>query len=62
MFDSLKVTLSFFDDIFIPSANLPKPNYFDEKEQLYVWQFDTGDAVHDLYIDVGEEIRYFYLQ
>jgi DNA-directed RNA polymerase III subunit RPC8 len=47
----------FFDDIFIPASYLQTPNRFDEKEQLYVWQYDTGESVHDLYIDIGEQIR-----
>ncbi|CAF0735958.1 unnamed protein product [Brachionus calyciflorus] len=52
------VSLSFFDDIFIPASNLQKPSRFDEKEQLFIWQYDTGESVHDLYIDIGEEIRF----
>ena len=50
--------MSFFDDIFIPAANLQKPYRFDEKEQLFVWQYDTGESTHDLYVDIGEEIRF----
>ena len=52
------MTLSFFDDILIPASNLQQPSRFDEREQLYVWQFDTGDSVHDLYVDIGEPIRF----
>jgi DNA-directed RNA polymerase III subunit RPC8 len=55
--EGIYVSMTFFDDIFIPSTNLPTPTRFDETEQLYVWQYDTGESVHDLYIDIGEEIR-----
>jgi DNA-directed RNA polymerase III subunit RPC8 len=55
--EGIHVSMTFFDDIFIPSTNLPTPTRFDETEQLYVWQYDTGESVHDLYIDIGEEIR-----
>jgi DNA-directed RNA polymerase III subunit RPC8 len=55
--EGIYVSLTFFCDIFIPAGNLQKPNRFDEKEQLYIWQYDTGDSIHDLYIDIGEEIR-----
>ena len=51
------MSMYFFDDIFIPAANLQKPYRFDEKEQLFVWQYDTGESTHDLYMDIGEEIR-----
>ena len=49
--------MTFFDDIFIPSKYLQKPTRFDEREQLFVWQYDTGESTHDLFIDIGEEIR-----
>ena len=55
------MTMMFFDDIFIPASSLQKPTRFDEREQLFVWQYDTGESTHDLFIDVGEEIRYFKL-
>lgn len=42
----------------MPSGNLQKPFRFDEKEQLFIWQYDAGDSMHDLYIDIGEEIRF----
>ena len=29
----------------------------DEGEQLWVWQYETEDGKHDLFMDVGEEIR-----
>ncbi len=59
--EGVHVTLSFFDDIFIPVNNLQTPSRFDENEQLFVWQYNTGDATHDLFLDIGEEIRLFLL-
>ena len=49
--------MSFFDDILIPVSNLQTTSRFDETEQLYVWQYQTEDGTHDLFMDVGEEIR-----
>ncbi len=51
------MTMMFFDDIFIPASSLQKPSRFDEREQLFVWQYDTGESTHDLFVDIGEEIR-----
>jgi DNA-directed RNA polymerase III subunit RPC8 len=56
--EGIHITMMFFDDIFIPSNNLQKPSRFDEREQLFVWQYDTGESTHDLFIDIGEEIRF----
>jgi DNA-directed RNA polymerase III subunit RPC8 len=47
--------MTFFDDIFIPANNIPEPSRFDEKEQVFVWQYDPS---HEFFIDVGEEIRF----
>jgi DNA-directed RNA polymerase III subunit RPC8 len=55
--EGIHVTMTFFDDILIPINNLQKPTRFDEREQLYIWQYDNGESNHDLYIDIGEEIR-----
>ncbi|KAI0218328.1 DNA-directed RNA polymerase III subunit RPC8, partial [Lamellibrachia satsuma] len=30
----------------------------DESEQLWVWEYATDDGKHDLYMDLGEEIRF----
>ncbi len=49
--------MKFFDDIFVPAHYLQKPYKYDEREQLFIWQYDTGDSVHDLFIDIGEDIR-----
>ena len=49
--------MSFFDDIFIPVNNLQTPSRFDENEQLFVWQYNNGESTHDLFLDIGEEIR-----
>ena len=48
------VTVNFFDDIHIPANALQEPSRFDEKEQLWVWSFED----HDLFMDIGEEIRF----
>lgn len=56
--EGIYVTMKFFDDIFIPAANLMKPYKFDEREQLFLWQYDTGESTHDLFVDIDEDIRF----
>lgn len=53
------VTMGFFDDILIPPTALQHPSRFDETEQAWVWEYDTGDGnKHDLFMDAGETIRF----
>lgn len=30
----------------------------DEEEQLWVWEYGTEEGTHDLFMDIGEEIRF----
>ena len=29
----------------------------DEGEQLWIWEYEMDDGKHDLFMDIGEEIR-----
>lgn len=49
------VTLGFFEDIVIPPHKLQHPSRFDQMEQAWVWEYDTGDGEkHDLFMDAGK--------
>jgi DNA-directed RNA polymerase subunit E'/Rpb7 len=54
------VTLGFFDDILIPREGLQYPSRFDEREQLWIWEYkpDENEEHHDMYMDKGESIRF----
>ncbi|KAK4872639.1 hypothetical protein RN001_014668 [Aquatica leii] len=57
--EGVHVSLGFFDDIIIPPTYLQHPSRFDETEQAWVWEYDTGDGnKHDLFMDAGESIRF----
>ncbi|XP_070505914.1 DNA-directed RNA polymerase III subunit RPC8 [Chironomus tepperi] len=58
--DGVFVTLGFFDDIFIPKDELQHPSRFEETEQAWVWEYpiDEGQAKHDLFMDVGETVKF----
>ncbi|GCB75731.1 hypothetical protein scyTo_0019802, partial [Scyliorhinus torazame] len=55
--DGVHVTLGYFDDILIPPESLQQPAKFDETEQVWLWEYETDEGTHDLYMDVGEEVR-----
>lgn len=51
------VTLGFFEDIVIPPNKLQHPSRFDQMEQAWVWEYDTGDGQkHDLFMDAGKSL------
>lgn len=57
--EGVHVSLGFFDDIIIPPTYLQHPSRFDETEQAWVWEYDTGDGdKHDLFMDAGELVRF----
>lgn len=57
--EGVHVTLGFFDDILIPPTALQHPSKFNETEQAWVWEYDTGDGQkHDLFMDAGETIKF----
>lgn len=33
-------------------------NLSDEEEQLWVWEYETDEGTHDLFMDINEEIRF----
>jgi len=55
--DGVYVTLGFFDQIFIPSQFLQHPARYEEKENVWVWEYPLEEGHHDLYLDPGEQIR-----
>uniref|UniRef100_H3AUK5 DNA-directed RNA polymerase subunit n=1 Tax=Latimeria chalumnae TaxID=7897 RepID=H3AUK5_LATCH len=56
--DGVQVSLGFFDDILIPPESLQQPAKFDEAEQVWVWEYETEEGAHDLYMDSEEDIRF----
>ncbi|CAL1286480.1 unnamed protein product [Larinioides sclopetarius] len=62
--EGVHVSLGFFDDILIPKDDLQQPSRFDEKEQLWVWVFNSEESgqSHDLFMDRDEPIRFRVLE
>lgn len=56
----LPVTISFFDDIFIPKDMLFDPCVFRPDERAWVWKIEGEDGSEgtELYFDIDEEIRF----
>lgn len=50
--DGLKVSMGFFDDVFIPSSCLQKPSVYNESDGCWVWKYEENE----LPMDIGEEV------
>ncbi|XP_060836660.1 DNA-directed RNA polymerase III subunit RPC8 [Rhopalosiphum padi] len=56
--DGAVLTTGFFEDIFVPAANMQNPSRFDVKDKVWVWEYDNcGDTV-ELHMDIGETVRF----
>jgi len=56
--EGVYVSLGFFDDILIPQEYLQQKSKFVDAEQLWVWEYNTDEGTHDLFMDINEEIRF----
>ncbi|XP_062588600.1 DNA-directed RNA polymerase III subunit RPC8-like [Saccostrea cucullata] len=56
--EGVHVSIGIFDDILIPADAMQHPSRFDDKEQLWAWEYELEDGKHDLFMDIGEEIRF----
>ncbi|WFD34714.1 DNA-directed RNA polymerase III complex subunit Rpc25 [Malassezia cuniculi] len=67
--EAIRVSMGFFDDIYIPPHLLPSPSAFDYQEQAWFWLLDpASDAQRAdpllsqpeerMYLDTGESIRF----
>ncbi|KII86057.1 hypothetical protein PLICRDRAFT_165713 [Plicaturopsis crispa FD-325 SS-3] len=64
--DGIRLTISFFDDMYIPKAYLPQPSAFDPSERAHFWLAEPPETPTPLldtptsarmYIDAGELVR-----
>lgn len=52
--EGISVSLTFFDDIFIPSHCLQPGTAFNAEERLWVWNYDGNE----LFMDLDEPVRF----
>ncbi|PWN91178.1 hypothetical protein FA10DRAFT_249354 [Acaromyces ingoldii] len=67
--EGLRLTMGFFDDVFVPREHLPEPSGYDHSEALWFWLWEPSDPrLYDdplgsskedrLYIDTGAVVRF----
>jgi DNA-directed RNA polymerase subunit RpoE len=56
----MTISLGFFKDVWLPAHRLKEPRIFDQKEQLWVWQYvdEEGGAAQDFYFDKQQTVRF----
>lgn len=65
----IRITMGFFDDIYVPSHLIPKPCAFDHQERAWFWLYEarTDEIANDpllsqqderMYLDQGEQVRF----
>ena len=50
----IRISLGFFEQVFIPYYNFPDNCKYDKSEQCWVWQIKSGDK---LIFETGEDVR-----
>jgi len=56
--EGVYVTIGFFEDILIPAEQLRNPSRFDEKNQMWFWDYEVEGEKHAMSMDIGEAIRW----
>lgn len=51
--DGIRISVGFFDDIFVPNTCLKSDCRFDPAERVWIWEYDSNE----LFIDLEEPIR-----
>ncbi|KAI9020439.1 RNA polymerase III subunit Rpc25-domain-containing protein, partial [Hyaloraphidium curvatum] len=52
----IKVSMDFFDDIFIPESQLPPNSEYNVSQAQFVWKFETENGVQELPLDRSSDI------
>ncbi|RXG56542.1 DNA-directed RNA polymerase III subunit RPC8 [Armadillidium vulgare] len=56
--EGIQVTLGFFDEIFIRKDSMMTDTHYDETEKTWVWNYQTDDANHQLFMDIVIEEKF----
>ncbi|EST05195.1 RNA polymerase III, subunit Rpc25 [Kalmanozyma brasiliensis GHG001] len=65
----IRITMGFFEDIFVPEHLIPRPCAFDHREQAWFWLYEArseevaadpllSSQEERMYLDAGERVRF----
>ncbi|KAJ9615586.1 DNA-directed RNA polymerase III complex subunit Rpc25 [Cladophialophora chaetospira] len=55
--EGIRISMRFFDDIFVPATMLFEGVYYDADEKTWIWPMEEED-VDDLFLDAGEIVNF----
>jgi len=57
--EGLRVSLDFFEDVYLPSYYIPNPQHYNKEDELWVWHYDDGGGGKEmpLTLEKGHPIR-----
>lgn len=53
-FTLFPVSLGFYEDVYIRRDAMMTNSHFDETDGTWVWDYQTDDETHHLFMDIGE--------
>ncbi|XP_066963839.1 DNA-directed RNA polymerase III subunit RPC8 [Macrobrachium rosenbergii] len=56
--DGIQVSLGFYEDVYIRHDAMMTNSRYDETDGTWVWDYQTDDETHHLFMDIGEKIRF----
>ncbi|XP_042859042.1 DNA-directed RNA polymerase III subunit RPC8-like [Penaeus japonicus] len=56
--EGLQVSLGFYEDVYIRRDAMMTNSHFDETDGTWVWDYQTDDETHHLFMDIGEKVRF----
>ncbi|EXJ56799.1 DNA-directed RNA polymerase III subunit RPC8 [Cladophialophora yegresii CBS 114405] len=59
--EGIRISVRFFDDIFVPSTMLFDGCYYDADEQTWIWHTEPeneDEEANDLFLDVGDTVNF----
>lgn len=56
--DGLRLSLEFFDDIYIPTHHMPCPSHYVSKNKTRKWIWEYAEVSAELNIEISDEIRF----
>lgn len=56
--DGLRLSLGFFEDIYIPTHHMPCPSHYISKNNTRKWTWEYGEETDEFNIEISDEIRF----
>jgi DNA-directed RNA polymerase III subunit RPC8 len=59
--NGIKISVEFFEDIFVPAYLFPIPSVFNSQNSLWTWKYGEGFDQQDFIMELGDEVVIYYI-